>query len=278
MAKSDNNKIKILFLGDIFGERGVQIVVENLPKIIKQTKPDLVICQAENVSGRKGLTPADYQKLKNAGVNVFTLGNHVWGKEEILQIINNDDIARPGNIESGYAGKGSVVFTTKHGKTVRIVSLMGITFNKLLPPWRQEVANNFFDYMDYVLEREEKTDFVFVDFHAETTSEKAVLALYLDGKVDAIVGTHTHVQTNDARILPKGTAFCTDAGMCGTINSAIGANFEEVYLKMRYGAKALFKASEEKECQICGVLCELNSLNKENNKISLIKQFFTLKT
>ncbi|MEA4115683.1 TIGR00282 family metallophosphoesterase [Mycoplasma sp. 744] len=263
-----NKKIKILFIGDIFGFPGIKILEKFLPSLKTKYHFDMIIAQAENVSGRKGFNKNDYQKLKEMGVNHFTIGNHVWANEEILEFINNNDISRPANISNSYPGMGSRIVKIKN-KTIRITSLMGITFNKLLSPWKEEYADNFFDCIDNIINYQEKTDFHFVDFHAETTSEKNVLGLYLDGKVDALVGTHTHVQTNDARLLPKFTCYITDVGMCGPLNSAIGANFDEVYQKMRYQKNAKFKISPNKS-QFNAVLLTLNTINKMKNKIQTI--------
>ncbi|WP_029512950.1 TIGR00282 family metallophosphoesterase [Mycoplasmopsis iners] len=267
-----NKKIKVLFIGDIFGEPGIEMVKKTLPTLKAEKNIDLVIAQGENISGRKGLNFHDYLTLKEYGVDFFTLGNHVWANSEIFQFINNNDLARPANIDAEYPGKGSQIVTLKNGTTIRITALMGISFNKLLAPWNQEYANNFFDTIDQILQYGEKTDFHFVDFHSETTSEKYVLGLYLDGKVDGFVGTHTHVQTNDAHTLPKHTCYITDVGMCGPYDCAIGANFEEVYLKMRYDQNAKFKVSNNK-CQFNAVLMTLNTLNKERNKITKIQIF-----
>ncbi|MEE3928415.1 TIGR00282 family metallophosphoesterase [Mycoplasmopsis ciconiae] len=266
--QKENKNIRLLFIGDIFGDPGVKMVETFLPKLIKEYNADFVIAQAENVSGRKGFIKEDYIRLKKAGVNAFTIGNHVWAKSEILQIINNNDVIRPANINKNYAGEGSKIFKVKNS-TLRVTSLMGIMFNKLLSPWNEEYADNFFDCIDNILKYSEKTDFHFVDFHAETTSEKNVLGIYLDSKVDAICGTHTHVQTNDAKKLDNHTLYVTDAGMTGPRNSAIGANFKEVYEKIRYDSKVKFKVSPNK-CQFNAVFLEINSINKELNNIKLI--------
>ncbi|PAF55541.1 TIGR00282 family metallophosphoesterase [Mycoplasmopsis agassizii] len=254
-----NEAIKILFLGDIFGAPGIKILEEHLKMLREKYQVDLVIAQAENVSGRKGLIKKDYLKLKQIGVDIFTLGNHVWSKREIKSIIDNEDVIRPLNIKEHYQGQGVRTFTVKN-KKLEVYSLMGIAFNKLMPPWTEEAAENFFDVMDKALSTSD-ADYRFIDFHAETTSEKNVLAWYLDGKVNALVGTHTHVQTNDARILPKGSAYITDVGMVGPINSAIGANYQEVYEKMRFNKKVRFQVSES-ESQINGIVIELGQVNK----------------
>ncbi|MGX9339536.1 TIGR00282 family metallophosphoesterase [Mycoplasma sp. 332] len=258
--------INILFLGDIFGNPGIDFVIKNLDKIIKDENIDFVIAQSENVSGRKGFIPEHYFQLKNAGVNAFTLGNHVWAKHEIMDIIDNNDLIRPVNIDQGYPGSGIRLFDVK-GNKIAVISFMGITFNPLLQPWKQEVANNFFDKFDEVYSLY-KADYYIVDFHAETTSEKSVFGLYVDGKADALIGTHTHIQTNDAKILPHGTYYLTDAGMCGPRDCAIGSNFEEVYQKMRYDARLPFKVSNNK-CQFNGVVFTLTK-NKDKKMIKLI--------
>ncbi|WP_027122745.1 TIGR00282 family metallophosphoesterase [Metamycoplasma spumans] len=263
MKKDDLN---ILFLGDVFGLPGIRMVESHLPALIEKYDIDFIIAQAENVSGRKGFEPVDYRRLKRANINAFTLGNHVWAKDKISEIINNEDLIRPANIENKYPGKGVRVFEVK-GSKIAIISLMGITFNPLLEPWEEQSANNFFDEFDKIYE-EIDADYYIVDFHGETTSEKSVFSLYADGKASAVFGTHTHVQTNDARILPKGTYFVTDAGMCGPMNCAIGSNFQEVYEKMRYGAFSAFKVSKNK-CQLNGILFTLTK-NDKNKKIELI--------
>lgn len=257
------NDLGILFIGDIFSQPGIETTKKYLPLLKEKYKIDFVIAQGENISGRKGLNLSDYKTLKSIGIDAFTLGNHAWFNSEIHNIINNNDVIRPANIEKDYPGNGSNVFIVNNQK-LRITSLMGITFNKLLPPWKEEYANSFFDEIDSILQNDE-SDYHIIDFHAETTSEKNVLALYLDGKISACIGTHTHVQTNDARILPKGTAFITDAGMTGPSNSAIGANFQEVYEKMRYDSLVRFQVSNNK-CQFNGVYLVLSN-DIKNRKI-----------
>ncbi|WP_330463271.1 TIGR00282 family metallophosphoesterase [Metamycoplasma gateae] len=259
-------KINVLFLGDIFGTPGINFVKKQLKKIISEENVDFVIAQAENVSGRKGFIPKHYEQLKACGVDAFTLGNHVWAKDEILKIIDNKDIIRPLNINDEYPGSGIRVFDVL-GWKIAIMSFMGITFNPLLQPWKQESANNFFDKFDEAYSNTE-ADYYIIDFHAETTSEKSVFGLYVDGKADALIGTHTHIQTNDAKILPKGSYYLTDAGMCGPRDCAIGSNYEEVYQKMRYDGRLPFKVSNNK-CQLNGVLFTLTK-NKNDKKIELI--------
>lgn len=260
MKIADSKKINILFIGDIFGKSGMKMVENHLEDLKKTYQIDFVVAQSENVSGRKGLIPKDYEKLKKIGIDAFTLGNHVWAKEEILTIINNNDIIRPLNINDEYQGQGSRVFKLANNLELRITALLGISFNPLNLPWKQCKANNFFDAIDKVIEIN-RADFHVIDFHAETTSEKNVLALYLDGKVDGLVGTHTHVQTNDAKVFPNNLAYITDAGMTGPANAAIGANFQEVYEKMRYDKVVAFKASKN-PAQFNGVVLQLEKNGK----------------
>ncbi|AIA29426.1 hypothetical protein MCAL160_0653 [Mycoplasmopsis californica HAZ160_1] len=265
-----NKKLKILFIGDIFGQPGIDILAQHLPALKNEHKIDITIAQCENVTERKGFIKRDYDQLKTIGVDICTLGNHVWAEEGIFEIIHNPDIIRPLNIDKSYAGQGTNIFYLDKGVSLRVTSLMGITFNKLMNPWKDEYADNFFDAMDIIKYSAEPADFHFVDFHAETTSEKAVLALYLDGDVDAVCGTHTHVQTNDARLLPKNTCFITDVGMTGPHNCAIGANYKEVYENMRFRAKSRYQVSPN-SCQLNAVVIELNTINKHKNKIIPIK-------
>ncbi|TPI01140.1 TIGR00282 family metallophosphoesterase [Mycoplasma struthionis] len=260
------DELNVLFLGDIFGKPGIEFVAKNLENLKKEYDIDFVIAQAENVSGRKGFIPKDYKKLKEIGIDAFTLGNHVWAKDGILEIINNNDLIRPANTENDYPGSGVRVFKIK-GNKIAVMSFMGITFNPLLPPWKEEVATNFFDKFDELFLKT-VADYFIIDFHAETTSEKSIFGLYVDGKVDALFGTHTHIQTNDAHILPKGTYYTTDAGMCGPRDCAIGSNFQEVYEKMRYGLHSSFKVSNNK-CQLNGVVFKLTK-NNDNKFIKLI--------
>ncbi|QKT05126.1 TIGR00282 family metallophosphoesterase [Mycoplasma sp. OR1901] len=224
------DKINLLFIGDIFGTPGIITVEKLLPKLIKENNIDFVIAQGENVTGRKGLNAEDYNRLKKAGVNCLTMGNHVWANEDIYNIIEKEDIIRPFNIDSSYPGYGTLVYKVKDF-TLRVSSLLGNTFNELNYPWKESSALPFLisahELMNY-----KDTDFHFIDFHAETTSEKYVLGLEVDGVIDAVCGTHTHVQTNDDHILPNGTCYITDAGTVGPIDSAIGANFQEVRDKM----------------------------------------------
>ncbi|WP_027121092.1 TIGR00282 family metallophosphoesterase [Mycoplasma leonicaptivi] len=257
--------LRILFIGDIFGEPGVKTVQNVLPKLLKEEKIDFVIAQGENITGRKGLSWDDYKLLKEAGVNCFTMGNHVWANNEILNFIENEPIIRPYNIKNSYPGKGTLIFNINNF-SLRVTSLMGISFNELLKPWKEQYAEPFIQHIDNLLENEEQTDFHFIDFHAETTSEKYVLGLHLDGRVDAVCGTHTHVQTNDAHVLPNGTCFITDVGMVGPMDSAIGVRVDEVKQKMIDNSSRKKFVVSENNTQFNSVIIDFFKQGLKNKK------------
>ena len=265
--------MKVLCIGDIFGRPGMNIVEKYLPKIIKDNCIDFVIAQGENISNRKGLIYSDYIKLKDIGINAFTMGNHVFAKKGIFDYIDDaPDIIRPLNVRCQY-GTGSKIFSVG-SKKIRVTSLLGVSFMHLQYPFQQKTPDLFFDPIDDVI-KDDKSDYHIIDFHAETTSEKNVLGLYLDGKISALVGTHTHVQTNDNKILPQGTAYITDIGMTGPSNCAIGANYDEVYKRMRYGGRHIFKVSDN-QSQFNAVIIDLK--DKKIDKVNFIDGKYTNKS
>jgi len=209
--------VLILAVGDIIGRPGRQAVNELLPSLRQQYGLDLVIANGENVAGGLGLTSTTAKELLNAGVDVLTSGNHIWAQKEIIPYLDSEmPILRPLNYPPGVPGRGYIV----NGQ-VAVVNLIGRTF-----------MSNFdcpFRAMDKLLaELNPKPPVIIVDFHAEATSEKVAMGRYLDGRVSAVLGTHTHVGTIDAQLLPGGTAYVTDIGMTGPIDSIIGDDTEEV--------------------------------------------------
>ncbi|AMD80990.1 Ser/Thr protein phosphatase family protein [Mycoplasmopsis canis PG 14] len=270
----NKNYINILFLGDIFGLPGIVTIEKYLNQIKKEHDIDFVIAQGENITGRKGLSDFDYLRLKKAGINFFTMGNHVWANHNIEKVIYNNDIARPYNVEEGYPGEGTRIVKINNF-TLRITSMMGISFNELRYPWEQSSANSFLQAIDNIIENEEKTDFHFIDFHGETTSEKYIFGLHVDGKVDAVVGTHTHVQTNDDHILPNGTAYITDVGMTGPIDSAIGARVFEVKNKIIHpdSKERFYVSSSNTQVNAVVIRLEKNGLNNKKHSIKKINLF-----
>lgn len=212
--------MKVLFIGDIIGEPGRKMVKESLPRLLQAHVPDLVIANGENAAGGFGITPDIADELFSLGIHVLTSGNHVWDKKEIEPWLSKQDrLVRPANYPAETPGSGSVLVSTDRGKAA-VLNLEGRVFmSNLEDPFR-------------VAEREverlrKDTRIIIIDFHAEATSEKAALAWHLDGKVTAVLGTHTHVQTADERVLPGGTAFMTDVGMTGPTDSVIGVKKED---------------------------------------------------
>lgn len=208
--------VKILFIGDVMGEPGRDTVAKYLPRLREEHDLDLVIANAENSAGGFGVTGKVADDLLHLGIDVLTTGNHVWDKKEVIPYLRETNVLlRPANYPAGVPGRGSGVFAARGGTRVAVVNLMGRLFMKDLDcPFRtgERVVESL----------RLETPIVFVDFHAEATSEKQALAGFLDGRVTALVGTHTHVQTADEGILPGGTAYITDVGMTGPHDSIIG--------------------------------------------------------
>ena len=213
--------VKILFVGDIVGKPGRQALSRELHRLVDRHTIDIVIANGENAAGGFGLTGEVAKELFGHGIHLLTGGNHIWDKkEQVAFILSDPRIIRPANYPAGAPGVGSAILTTPGGVKVAVLNLEGRVFMKSL-----ECP---FLVADREIQRlKQETPIIFVDFHAEATSEKSALGWYLDGRVSALVGTHTHVQTADERILPQGTAFLTDAGMTGSFDSVIGMGKEE---------------------------------------------------
>jgi 2',3'-cyclic-nucleotide 2'-phosphodiesterase len=219
--------VKVLFIGDIIGEPGRKMVRARMRGLTEEYAPDLVIANGENAAGGFGITAEIAEELFALGIQVLTSGNHVWDKKEIEPYLAKQDrLIRPANYPDGNPGYGSVVISTTAGKAA-VLNLEGRVFmTNLEDPFRtaeREIAR---------LKRE--TPVVIIDFHAEATSEKIALAWHVDGAASAVIGTHTHVQTADERILPQGTAFITDVGMTGPTDSVIGVKKEQALARFLY--------------------------------------------
>jgi len=217
--------VKLLFIGDIIGKPGRQAVSRELHRLVDRHMVDLVIANGENAAGGFGITEDTASDLFKCGIHVLTSGNHIWDKKDSLDFINREEkLLRPANYPEGTPGRGSALYVTAGGAKVAVLNLEGRVFmNNLDCPFRTA---------DREIERlRAETPIIFVDFHAEATSEKASLGWYLDGRVSAMIGTHTHIQTADERILPDGTAYLTDAGMTGGFDSVIGVRKEEAITK-----------------------------------------------
>lgn len=212
--------VKILFIGDIVGSPGRQAVTRELHRLIDRYRIDLVIANGENAAGGFGITEEKARELFSLGIDVLTSGNHVWDKRESYPYLRREErLVRPANYPPETIGRGSTLVRTAGGVAIGVLNLEGRVFMSSLDcPFRaadREIAH-----------LKQRTNIVVVDFHAEATSEKVALGWHLDGKVSAVIGTHTHVQTADERILPGGTAYMTDAGMTGSFDSVIGVKKE----------------------------------------------------
>ncbi|MBU1141760.1 MAG: TIGR00282 family metallophosphoesterase [Firmicutes bacterium] len=210
--------MKILFIGDIYGKPGLEILANRLPELKDTYHPNLIIANAENASHGRGINLKIYKELMNLGIHAITMGNWVWGNRELFEFIDQSNVVRPMNFRNA-PGRGFITINY-NGQKLLIVNALGRTF-------MNPNIDDPFTGIESIVDNE-KADFVLIDFHAEATSEKVALGHYLDGKVDAILGTHTHVPTADERVLPKGTLYITDVGMTGPLNGVIGVSKEIV--------------------------------------------------
>jgi len=241
----------VLFLGDVVGKPGRKAVAEFLARLRGWRDVDLVIANGENVASGMGMTEPVVRELFDAGVDVLTGGNHVWDKREGVQLLRSEErILRPANYPPGVDGRGWGVFRGRSGTQYAVVSLLGRVF---MGDWDCP-----FRWADAALpEIRRSAACIVVDFHAEATSEKRALALYLDGRVSAIAGTHTHVQTADAQLLPKGTGYITDTGMCGPAGSVIGMEFQGVLRRFLLQVPTRFEVATG-EPEASGVFFDLD--------------------
>ena len=242
--------MRILMVGDVVGKPGRTVLHEELPRLKSEHRIDFCIVNAENSAGGIGITPDIADTMLRQGADVLTLGNHAWGKREIFPYLDEEArLLRPANYPPGAPGQGFGVYQHPKG-AVGVVSLQGRTF--------MEPVDDPFRAIDAILETlATRCKIVFVDFHAEATSEKQAFGWYVDGRVSAVVGTHTHIQTADERILPEGTAYLTDVGMTGPMISVIGMRCDIVVPKFTSLIPARFEVADG-EAQLCGVVIEIN--------------------
>ena len=249
--------MKLLFLGDIVGTIGVESVKKNLPSIISNKKIDFVCVNAENAAASGiGLTENIANELFNSGVDVITTGNHVWDQKEILDFIKIENrLLRPLNMKKDVPGNGFSIFNSKKNLKVGVLNLMGNVFMKK--------SNDVFEAAaEFISKKKILKDynFLIVDFHGEITSEKMAIGKLFDGFATLVVGTHTHVPTNDARVQKKGTAYITDAGMCGVYDSVIGMDSENSINRfLKKNSIKHFPA--DGEASLCGVIVECDIMN-----------------
>lgn len=244
--------MKVLFIGDIFGEPGRRALARAVPRLVAQRQVDIVIGNGENAAGGFGITPELAEELFDLGLAVITTGNHAWDKKEILDYFPREPrLLRPANYPSGVPGNGSVVVESAGGEQLGVLQLMGRAYMPTLDcPF--QVAKKELGAL------KKRTVAVIVDMHAEATSEKMAMGHYLDGEVVAVVGTHTHVQTADDQILPKGTAYVTDIGMTGPLHSVIGVKKELAIEKFLTGMPRRFEVASGPSV-FCAVLLELDA-------------------
>jgi hypothetical protein len=231
------DRVRLLFLGDIIGRPGRQAMRRLLPGLVKRYDPTLIIANGENAAGGVGLTEKVAQELFEY-LDVITSGNHIWDKKEILPHLDkNTRILRPANYPPGSPGQGTAVVEDKAGFSVAVLNLQGRVFMEPIDcPFRQADEE--------IVRLREKTPVIIVDFHAEATSEKQAMGWYLDGRVSAVLGTHTHVPTADGRVLPQGTAFVTDVGMVGGLDSVIGVRREQALQRFISGRPQRFEPAK----------------------------------
>jgi 2',3'-cyclic-nucleotide 2'-phosphodiesterase len=255
--------MRILFIGDIVGSTGRDTLQTYLPRLKRKFQPMFTVVNGENAAGGRGITAKIVKSFYEVGVQAITMGNHTWDNKEIFEFIDDENkLVRPANFPSGTPGNG-YTYIKSNQYMLAVINLMGRTF---LPatdcPFRKAE--------EIIAKVKQKTPFIFVDFHAEATSEKQAMGWFLDGKVTAVVGTHTHVQTGDGRILPQGTAYLTDTGMVGPYDSILGMETEAVLKKFLTQLPVRFEVAGGRS-QLNGVVIDVNPQTGKAQSIKTIR-------
>ncbi len=257
--------INILFLGDIVGEPGREAAMRFVRQVQKERGIDFVVANGENAAGGRGITARIAIDLLRSGIAVITLGDHAWDQKDTASYMATEPrLLRPANYPPGAPGQGSIVLETSKGK-VAVLNLQGRTF------MQQLLDNPFHVGLDEVEKLQEETPVILVDFHAETTSEKIAMGRFLDGRVSAVLGTHTHVQTADEKILPNGTAFLCDAGMCGPEHSILGRDPRNIIQRFMDGLPTTFPVASG-PVRVCGAVIEVDEKTGHAKTIRRISQ------
>lgn len=253
--------MKILAVGDLIGSAGIRKLKSELPKLIEREKIDFVIVNGENSAEGMGITENNFNDILQEKVDVITMGNHTWGKKDIFKFIDHPKLIRPANYPEGVVGKGYNIYSCK-GKKIAVINLIGRVDLNVLS------ENPFLKAKEIINEIKDKVDIIIIDFHAEATAEKIALGHFMDGKVTAVYGTHTHVQTADETILPKGTAYITDIGMTGPKNSVIGMEISVSIKRFETTLPERYKIAGG-ECIFNGVIFNIDD---NTNKVKEIKR------
>ena len=251
--------MKILAVGDIVGETGIKELKNKLNKIIQKEEIDFVIVNGENAAEGMGITEKNFNDIISQKVDVVTMGNHTWGKKDIFKFINHPKLIRPANYPKGVVGKGYGIYKCNK-KKIAVINLIGRVYINVLS------ENPFLIVKDIINKIKDKVDIIIVDFHAEATGEKITMGYYLDGMVTAIFGTHTHVQTADEKILPKGTAYISDIGMTGTKNSALGMEVSVALKRFETSLPERYKVASG-EGMLNGIIYDIDD---NTNKVKTI--------
>jgi metallophosphoesterase (TIGR00282 family) len=254
--------LTVLFFGDVVGRPGRTAVAQAIPMLREKHKADFVVVNGENAASGSGLTPTTLNKILTAGADVVTTGDHIFRNKEFPGVINELRVLRPANYPKSADGKGWGLYTTRNGTRIVVMNLMGRVF---MEPLRCP-----FELADEILTvASNQARIILLDMHGEATSEKIAMGWHLDGKVSAIVGTHTHVQTADERVLPGGTAFITDLGMCGPYDGVLGRDKFAVLKKLRTAMPARFEVSEG-DVKACGVVV---TIDVDSGRATSIERF-----
>ncbi len=254
--------MKILAVGDIVGNIGIRELKNKLYQLRQKEGIDFVIVNGENAAEGMGITEKNFNDIISQNVDVVTMGNHTWGKKEIFKFIDHPKLIRPANYPKGVVGKGYGIYECKN-KKIAVINLIGRVYINILSD------NPFLIAKNIIKKIKDKVDMIFVDFHAEATGEKITMGHYLDGKVTAVFGTHTHVQTADEKILPKGTAFISDIGMTGPKNSALGMDISVVIKRFETALPEKYKMATG-EGMLNGVIFDVDDNTNKVTKITRI--------
>lgn len=256
--------MRVLFIGDVVGAMGREMITEYLPRLKKKYRPQMTIVNGENAASGRGITEKIYKKFLQDGVDVVTMGNHTWDNRDIFEFIDDaKKMVRPANFPEGTPGQG-IVFVKVNQLELAVINMQARSF-------MVDLDDPFRKMTELIEEARKRTPIIFVDFHGETTSEKQAMGWFLDGKVSAVVGTHTHVQTNDARILPQGTAYLTDVGMTGPYDGILGMRREPVIEKFLTALPKRFEVVEQGRGLLSGCILDIDDQTGQAKDIQLIQ-------